>query len=241
MVVVYLLIAFGLLALNAFFVLAEFASVKIRPSQVEELIDQGHATARSAKHVLDHLDEYLSVCQVGITFASVGLGFVAEPAVVRLVEPVLVLSHLVPTHGTSRWLTVHGIAFTISYLLVSFLHILIGELVPKSIAIRMAERMALATAGPLRLFRFLFFVPLWILNQSANTILALMGFGPSLRQEDHSENELRILLEQSQSRGLISFRRLLYMENVFDLGEIRVRDAMRPSSQVRCLRRRFLV
>ncbi len=236
MVVVYLLIALGLLVLNAFFVLAEFAAVKIRPSQVEELIDQGSGNARAAKHVLDHLDEYLSVCQVGITFASIGLGFVAEPAVVRVVEPVLMWTGLFPQHGTSHWLTTHGIAFAISYLLVSFLHILIGELVPKSVAIRLAERSALATARPLRLFRMLFFIPLWVLNHSANAILALMGLNPKHSGEDHSVNELRILLDQSQSRGLISFRRLLYMENVFDLGEILVRDAMRPQSHVRCLR-----
>jgi CBS domain containing-hemolysin-like protein len=236
MVAVYLLIAIGLLALNAFFVLAEFATVKVRPTQIEELIDEGSGRARAAKHILDHLDEYLSVCQLGITFASIGLGFVAEPAVVRLIEPLLLLTGVLPAQGTSQWLTVHGVAFVISYLLVSFLHILAGELLPKSVAIRLAEKMSLATARPLRLFRFLFFVPLWVLNLSANSILALMGFRDTLREEDHSENELRILLEQSQSRGLISFRRLLYMENVFDLGELRVRDAMRPRSQVRCLR-----
>lgn len=236
MIVIYILVAVGLLALNAFFVLAEFATVKIRRSQIEELVDEGKRNARAAQHVIEHLDEYLSVCQLGITFASVGLGFVAEPAVVRVVQPWLEQAGLVPSHATSGWLTVHGVAFAISYLLVSFLHILVGELVPKSIAIRMAEQMTLSTARPLQLFRFLFFVPLWVLNRSANVILAMMGFGRPLLEEDHSENELRILLEQSQSRGLISFRRLLYMENVFDLGELRVRDAMRPRSQVQCLR-----
>ncbi|HEY6563701.1 MAG TPA: CNNM domain-containing protein, partial [Pirellulaceae bacterium] len=235
MIAFFLLVAVLLLMLNAFFVLAEFAAVKIRPSRIEELIDQGHRQARAAKHVHDHLDEYLSVCQVGITFASIGLGFVAEPAFVRLIEPLLLLTGMFADGGRAHWLTSHGIAFGISYLLVSFLHILIGEQVPNSIAIRLAEKSALRTANPLRIYRAIFYVPLWLLNSSANLLLQWMGFGGAGHSEDHSEDELRILLDQSQSRGLMSFRRLLYMENVFDLGELRVRDAMRVRSQVRCL------
>jgi CBS domain containing-hemolysin-like protein len=235
MVLAYLAVAVMLLLLNGFFVLAEFAAVKIRPSRIEELIDSGSRQARAAKNVHDHLDEYLSVCQVGITFASIGLGFVAEPAVVRLIDPIVSATGIFPAGDHARWLTSHSIAFALSYLLVSFLHILVGELVPKSIAIRVTERSVLATAAPLRFFRYVFILPLWILNGSANIILRLMGLEGAKHHEDHSEDELRILLDQSQTRGLISFRRLLYMENVFDLGELRVRDAMRVRSQVRCL------
>jgi CBS domain containing-hemolysin-like protein/mannitol/fructose-specific phosphotransferase system IIA component len=235
MIVFFLMVALFLLLLNAFFVLAEFAAVKIRPSRIEELIDAGKGGATAVKHVQDHLDEYLSVCQVGITFASIGLGFVAEPAVVRLIEPLVAWTGLFAAESRARWLTSHGIAFAISYLMVSYLHILFGELVPKSVAIRMTEESALWSSRPLRLFRILFFVPLWFLNSSANAIMRLIGLGTASVHDGHSESELRILLDQSQSRGLISFRRLLYMENVFDLGELRVRDAMRPRSQVRCL------
>ncbi len=235
MIAIFLASAILLLLLNAFFVLAEFAAVKIRPSRIEELIDQGGRQARAAKHVHDHLDEYLSVCQVGITLSSIGLGFVAEPAFVALIQPFVSSSGWFEQDVQAAWLTSHGIAFGISYLLVSFLHILLGELVPKSVAIRRAESSALRTAVPLRLFRTLFFIPLSILNRSANAILWLIGFGGSGHHQPHSENELRFLLDQSQSSGLMSFRRLLYMENVFDLGELRVRDAMRPRAQVRCL------
>jgi hypothetical protein len=126
MVIAYLLVALLLLLLNGFFVLAEFAAVKMRPSRVEELVDDGVANAKSVKHIQEYLDEYLSVCQLGITFASIGLGFVAEPAVVRLVEPVIDWLGIFSHDSHARFLSAHGIAFTLSYLLVSFLHILVG-------------------------------------------------------------------------------------------------------------------
>ncbi|MBL8818745.1 MAG: DUF21 domain-containing protein [Planctomyces sp.] len=235
MVILYLFIAVVLILLNGFFVLAEFAAVKMRPSRVRELQNDGVRWAEAAAHVQDHLDEYLSVCQVGITFTSIGLGFVAEPAVVRLIEPALLWTGLFSADTTTTVVTAHSVAFVISYLLVSYLHILIGELVPKSIAIRRTDRSALYTAPPLRLFRTLFIVPLSILNGSANLTLRLIGLGNLKHSETHSEDELRILLNQSQSSGLMSFRRLLFLENVFDLGELLVKDAMRPRSQVRCM------
>ncbi|MFO0912470.1 MAG: CNNM domain-containing protein [Pirellulales bacterium] len=235
MIFLYLLLACLLVALNGFFVLAEFAVVKMRPSRVKELIDDGVSRARSVQQIQDHLDEYLSVCQVGITFTSIGLGFIAEPAVVRLIEPLLTWSGLFADTSHMKWLTAHGVAFTISYLLVSFVHILVGELLPKSMAIRMTEWASLTTARPLQLFRLMFYVPLAVLNGCARIMLKLLGLGEPVGHEIHSEDELRIILEQSQSQGLMSFRRLLFLENVFDLGELGVRDAMRPRSQVRCM------
>jgi len=232
---VYLLLAVLLVLLNGFFVLAEFAAVKMRPSRVRELLDDKVSGSLAAKHVQDHLDEYLSVCQVGITFTSIGLGFVAEPAVVRFVEPVVKFTGLFSENKDVALLTTHGVAFAISYLLVSYAHILVGELIPKSIAIRRTDRSAILTAPTLRVFRTLFLLPLLVLNGSANYLLTLMGLGKSKQHDSHSEDELRILLNQSQSTGLMTFRRLLFLENVFDLGELLVRDAMRPRSQVRCM------
>lgn len=235
MIALYILVALLLLLLNGFFVLAEFAAVKMRPSRIEELVDDGAKGARAVKHVQDHLDEFLSVCQLGITFSSIGLGFVAEPAVVRLIEPAIRWTGLFEPGSAGSWITTHGIAFTISYLLVSFMHILVGELVPKSIAIRLTEKASLWTARPLIFFRFVLYVPLQLLNRSANLILRWMGLGETSGYEVHSEDELRILLNQSQVGGVMSFRRLLFAENVFDLGDLRVRDAMRMRSQVRVL------
>jgi CBS domain containing-hemolysin-like protein len=235
MVLLYLLVALLLLILNGFFVLAEFAAVKMRPSRVEEMVNDGIKGAVAVKHIQDHLDEYLSVCQLGITFASIGLGFVAEPAVVRLVEPVIAWSGLFPAESNTAWVTTHGVAFTISYLFVSYLHILVGELVPKSAAIRLTDTTSLLTARPLQAFRFLFYVPLRFLNASADIVLRSIGLHAKNGADVHSEDELRILLSQSQTDGLMSFRRLLFVENVFDLGELKVKDAMRPKSQVRVL------
>jgi CBS domain containing-hemolysin-like protein len=225
-VLIYLLLAVLLLLLNAFFVLAEFAAVKMRPSRVEQLVGQGNAKAKVVRGVQAKLDEYLSVCQVGITFASIGLGFVGEPAFAQLI---------MQATGAGPG-TAHPVAVGASYVLVSFLHILLGELVPKSVAIRRAERAALLVATPLRVFRYIFYIPLVILNGSANAILRLLGAPPAGKEDEHSEEELKILLAQSQSTGLMSFRRLLLLENIFDLGDVKVRDAMRLRDAVKVLR-----
>lgn len=231
MLLLLLLGTFLLLLLNAFFVLAEFAAVKVRPTRVEELAEQGDRRAQVLQHIQQHLDEYLSVCQVGITFASIGLGFVGKPAFEQIVA------------GPLRWLgvaspeVVEATAITGAYIVVSFLHILLGELVPKSIAIRRAEASGLWIALPLRVAHFIFFVPLWILNTSANAVLRLLGFGSPLKDPTHTEDEIRIILERSQSSGVLSFRRLLLMENIFDLGGMKVRDAMKTPSAVKVLHR----
>jgi CBS domain containing-hemolysin-like protein len=214
-----------LLALNAFFVLAEFAMVKLRPTRVEALVHEGRARARLVGHVQSHLDEYLSVCQVGITLASIALGFVGEPAFARLFEPMF---------GSAR--LAHGLAIGVSYVLVSFLHILFGELVPKSLALRAPEASALAIAAPLRATRWVLWLPITVLNGAANLVLRLFGLGAPPDEPQHSEEELRIILELSQSAGSLSFRQLLLMENVFDLRSIRVRDAMRTKGGASVLR-----
>ncbi len=212
-----------LLALNAFFVWAEFAIVKVRPSRVMQLVSAGDARAALLTSIQAHLDEYLSVCQVGITFASVALGMVGEKT-----------ANVVSGGSVgSPWR--YAAASGISYLVVSGSHILVGELVPKSIAIHIADRSAIWSARPLRFFHRLFFPALWLLTHLSNGILRLFGFGAPSSEEHHTEEELRIILDQSQERGLMSFRRLLFMENVFDFGDLTVRDAMRQRAQVRTL------
>lgn len=226
MIALYLLVALALLGLNAFFVLAEFAAVKVRRSKVEELAEKGEERAKILQHVQTHLDEYLSVCQLGITFASIGLGFVGEPAFAELIVRVSGLSSP----------AAHTMAITLGYILVSFLHVVLGELVPKSIAIRKAERAALVTALPLRAFRLFFFVPLKALNGTTLLLLRLFGFPRKVREEQHSEEELRFLLGESGTTGVVSFDRLLLLENVFDLGDLKVRDLMRSPQTAKVLR-----
>jgi CBS domain containing-hemolysin-like protein len=229
MLIILLLATLLLLLLNAFFVLAEFASVKVRQTRVEELVDRGVPQAKVLQHIQYHLDEYLSLCQVGITFASIGLGFVSKPVFAHLVA--MPLTWL----GVASAAVVEATAVTIAYVLVSFLHILLGELVPKSIAIRRAEASGLWIAMPLRVCHFIFFVPLVILNYSANGVLRLLGFRAPMHDPTHTEDEIRIILERAQSSGAFSFLRLLLMENVFDLGGLKVKDAMKPPSAVRAL------
>lgn len=230
-VFLFLLIALLLLLLNAFFVLAEFAVVKARPTQVEALADEGNRKAGVMMHIQEHLDAYLSVCQVGITLASIGLGFVGEPAFAKLVEPVIRWAGA----GVATQATAHVVAISIAYVIVSFLHIVIGEQVPKMMAIRKTEKAALFTALPLRFFYYLFIVPLWVLNVSVNACLRLMGIPTKQAREIHSEDEVRIILDQSQSGGMMSFRQLLYIENALDMGTLVARNAMRVRKQVRCL------
>lgn len=229
---IYLLLAIALLFLNAFFVLAEFAAVKARPTQIEVLVAAGNRRARIMERIQAHLDEYLSVCQVGITLASIGLGFVGEPAFAELLFPVVKWAGIT---GVATTITAHGIAVAVAYLLVSFLHIVIGELVPKSVAIRRTEKSALFTALPLMIFRYVFIAPIWLLNSTVNGILRIFRLPPVTGHGTHSEEEIRIILDQSQSSGMLSFRRLLHIENVLDMGTLTVRNAMRARRLVRCL------
>jgi CBS domain containing-hemolysin-like protein/mannitol/fructose-specific phosphotransferase system IIA component len=232
MIMLYLLIALLLILLNAFFVLAEFASVKARPTQIEALASAGNRKARTMERIQAHLDEYLSVCQVGITLASIGLGFVGEPTFVVIITPVI---HGVGIRGVASTITAHSIAVAIAYLIVSFLHIVLGELVPKSVAIRRTEKAALFTALPLVIFRYIFIAPIWLLNGTVNAILRVFRLPPVKGQGAHSEEEIRIILDQSQTSGMLSFRRLLHIENVLDMGTLNVRNAMRARRLVRCL------
>lgn len=210
-----------LLALNAFFVLAEFAAVKVRGTQVASIKERFPVRGAIIEHVHEHLDEYLSVCQLGITFASIGLGFVGEPAIARLLTPIL-------GHGAAA----HAAAITISYIVVSFLHILLGEQVPKIIAISYPEKSALLAARALRWSHRALYIPLWLLNGCVRFILRLFGLKHSGEESAPSEAEVRLILENSQEQGLMPFRRLLLIENVFDFGDVKVKDEMRPLSQV---------
>ncbi|MCI0340959.1 MAG: CNNM domain-containing protein, partial [Planctomycetales bacterium] len=230
MVALYLLLGVVLLLLNGFFVLAEFAVVRVRPTRIEALLRDGRAGAAAVWGVQERLDEFLSVCQVGITLASIGLGFVGELGIARLVEPAVL------SLGAGGAAATHALAAAIAFGLVSYLHILIGELIPKSLAIRGAERAALATAPLLRLFRIAFYAPLVLLNGSANGILTLLRVRRAPVEESHTEDEVRIILARSQERGMLSFRRLLLLENILDLAGTKVRDAMQPRTRVRVLR-----
>lgn len=200
---IFILAIIFLLALNAFFVLAEFASVKVRPTQIDVLALKGNRNARLMQHVQANLDEYLSVCQVGITLASIGLGFVGEPAFTDLIRYVFFAAGFAEMNREAA----HAIAITLGYLFISYLHIVIGELFPKSVAIRSTEKSALLIAYPLRFFHSLFITPIWLLNSSVNAILNLLHIPVKVKPETHSEEEIRVILNKSQLSSTASFVR----------------------------------
>ncbi len=217
MFLVYLAILVALLLMNGFFALAEFALVRVRPSRVAELVRAGDRRAIMLARIQEHLEEYLSVVQVGITCAGLGLGFVLDQGILAPLQSVI------PGEGLPSRIVGGVLAFSIG----AFLSIVIGELVPKAMAIRNTEGFALRCAPILLFFHHAFWLPLKALAWGSKLVLRLLGYGNADTAERHSEDELRIILGESQEGGVMSFRRLLMIENVFDLGGLTVRDAMR--------------
>ena len=163
-----LLLVLFLVFLNGFFVAAEFAMVKVRSTRLDTLLQEGNGQAKMARQLVDHLDAYLSACQLGITLASLGLGWVGEPAVASMITPVLTELGL-PTAA------IHTISFGLAFSFITALHIIIGELAPKSLAIQKAESVTLLVAWPLRAFYRLMYPFIWALNSTANALLRLGG------------------------------------------------------------------
>jgi CBS domain containing-hemolysin-like protein len=224
------LTAVGLVVLNGFFVLAEFAIVKVRATRLEELAARGSRDAVIARTVIARLDAYLSATQLGITLASLALGWIGEPAFASLFEGLLGL-----TGGWSAAAS-HSAAVVAAFLFITFLHVIVGELAPKSIAISHPERAALFSARPLRFFYRAFLPLLWLMNGVARGLLRLVGVAPASAEEQaYSEEELRSILGASQERGGFSFHHLLLLENAFDFGELRVRDVAVPLENVTVL------
>ena len=192
------LTAIGLLLvlLNGFFVAAEFAIVKLRRTQAEELAKTHGLRGRVLRTVRTHLDAYLSACQLGITLASLGLGWIGEPAFARLIEPALAYA------GITDPKVVHSIAFAFAFALISFLHIVVGELAPKSLAIRRAETVSLNTALPLYVFYWVMYPFIHLLNGAANFLLRGLGIElASEGDEAHSVDELRTVLRARHRHG----------------------------------------
>ncbi len=227
----WLLVAVLLVLLNGFFVLAEFALVKVRATRVEELARAGDRRAKVACGMVAHLDAYLSATQLGITVASLGLGWIGEPAFAGLIDALI---------GLPGWwspTTSHAASLATAFIIITFLHILIGELAPKSIAIRRPEQSTLAIAYPMRWAYFIFWLPIHILNGASNWLLRRMGLEITHGETVHSEQELRMLLADMPATDELSLNRLLVLENILDLGRQKVRDVMLPWTRVRHLPR----
>jgi CBS domain containing-hemolysin-like protein len=225
------LIVAGLLFANAFFVAAEFALVKVRTSQIERMAERGHWAAKITSRLIDRLDAYLSASQLGITLASLGLGWAIHDSVEPFVESVL---HAVGLSGSLLIAgTSVGVVATVSFLFVTFLHIALGELVPKSLAIRAARPVSLWTAPPLMAFYYLFFPIIWVLNKASDLVLWLVGLGsPDHAELVHTEEELRHILGESAAGGYLSRNERVMIENVLNLEDKIARRVMVPRPDV---------
>jgi CBS domain containing-hemolysin-like protein len=220
-----LLLALVLVGLNGFFVAAEFAFVRVRGTSVDRLVEEGRPGSRSLEGVMTDLDNYLAVTQLGITLASLGLGWAGEPAVASLIEPVL--GAVLPPG------LVHLVAFGVGFGLITFLHVVFGELAPKTFAIARTERLSLLLAPPMRLCYYLFYPGIVVFNGAANAFTRLLGVPPaSETDETLSEGEIRRVLAQSGSQGAIDEQEVDMIERVFDLDDTLVREVMVPRPDV---------
>jgi CBS domain containing-hemolysin-like protein len=222
-----LVITVLLIAVNAFFALAEYSLLRLRESRLEELSRHGKKRARLIRFALDHLDGFISTAQLGITMASLGLGWVGEPSVARLIHRLFPLLDSPAVTGIAT-----SLSFLLAFLLITSLHLLFGEMVPKLTAIRDPERYALLTILPMIAFYYLAFAPMQLLRRAANGILRLAGIRPSPAEEVHSEDEIKILLEAREEEGELSLQRLLMFENLFDFGHTVVREVMTPRGSI---------
>jgi len=224
-IVINLLLVLLLIVLTAFFVGSEFAVVKVRMSRIDQLIAEGNKTALAAKKLVSNLDYYLSACQLGITVTALGLGALGEPTIEKLLHP------LFHDWGVSdAWAT--PISYALALSLMTFLHVVFGELAPKTLAIQYAERMTLLLARPLVLFGKILFPLIWLLNGSARVFLRIFGVQPAGHEQAHSEEELKIIMTQSFQSGEINQTELSYMQNIFAFDQRVAKDVMVPRLQV---------
>lgn len=214
-----------LIVLTAFFVASEFAVVKIRMSRIDQLIAEGNKKAVVAKKVASDLDYYLSACQLGITVTALGLGAIGKPAVERIMYPVFDLFNVSASTASIA-------SYAIAFILVTFLHVVVGEMAPKTLAIQFSEKMTLLLAAPLYGFGKIMKPFIWALNGASRVLLRSFGVKPAAHEQAYSEDELRIIMTQSFQGGEINQTKLAYMENVFSFDERVTKDIMVPRTDL---------
>ncbi|MFB6295224.1 MAG: hemolysin family protein [Halobacteriales archaeon] len=220
-----LLAALFLVFLNGFFVASEFAFVRVRSTSVDQMVEEGRAGAGTLQDALGSLDDYLAATQLGITVASLGLGWIGEPAVAALIEPVL--APVLPAG------TLHLVAVGIGFGVVTFLHVVFGELAPKTVAIAEAERLAILVAPPMKFFYYLFLPGLVVFNGTANRFTGLIGIPPASETEETlSEEEIRMVLSRAGEEGQVDAEEVGMIERVFELDDVTARDVMIPQPNV---------
>jgi len=220
-----IVLAFVLVAANGFFVAVEFGLARLRPTQADEFVHEGRPGAKSVRHAVDHIDRYLSACQLGITICSLGLGAVGEPAFHAALEPLL---------GDAAEIAGIGIASALSFALITTLHVVVGELAPKSAAIARTPPVVLALTPPMRAFYFATKPLVEALNWLGNLVLKPFGVPPASEagHQPHSEDELRLLLRESSRQGTIGQEEQELSEAALVFGDLRAREVMRPRAEV---------
>ena len=216
--------------LNAFFVAAEFAIVKVRTSQIVGLVETGSKRAATARAVTEHLDAYLSATQLGITLASLALGWLGEPFVAGLLEPFLTWA----VGGTVSGTVLTTVSVAVGFTVITFLHVVLGELMPKSLAIRRSLGTTLWLAGPLKVFYFVFKLPIFLLNGCANWLLKVMfKIAPVSEGEHlHSAEELKLLVEETEKSQEVTDTEREILMAALELNDLHVRDVLTPRNEV---------
>ena len=217
-----------LVAMNGFFVAAEFSLVTIRWTRVEQLVEEGKFGATVVREAVGKLDDAIAATQLGITFASLALGWIGEPVLAHLIEPIF--SGLPPPWSAGA---THAVAVGIAFLLITYLHVVLGELAPKAIALQRAEDVALIVAGPLLAFGRVFRPLIRAMNGTGNWVVRLLRLPPvTSRHLVHSVDELSMLVEESEEAGTITPDEASYARNVFELSEKTVGEIMVPREKV---------
>lgn len=233
LIVFQILLALFLVFLNGLFVAAEFAFVKVRSTRLAQLVSDGNRRAKVAQICVNKIDEYLSVCQLGITLSSLGLGWLGKPVIEKLIEPLLFF------FGVTSPATVSSMSFIIAFSIVTFMHVVFGELVPKSLAIQRSESVTLWLAPPMRVFYYLFYPGTVVFNGTANKLLKMIGVQPaSEHEESHSEEELQMLVSESYKGGHLDKNEWRLLQNVFEFENKVAREVMVPRPEVVFLDRR---
>jgi len=218
-------LALFLVVLNGFFVASEFAFVRIRATSVQQLVEEGAAGAGVLDDVMDNLDDYLATTQLGITVASLGLGWVGEPAIADLLQPVL--EPVLPSG------LIHAVAFAVGFTIITFLHVVFGELAPKTLAIADAEKISLLVAAPMKFFYYLFYPGIVVFNGSANFFTQLIGVEPASESEETlEEEEILRVLQQSGQAGHVDAGEVEMIQRVFEFDDRPVREVMVPRPDV---------
>jgi CBS domain containing-hemolysin-like protein len=221
-----LILAVVLVGLNAFFVAAEFAIIRVRPTRIDELAEQGKASAKAVQTILTHLDTFLSATQLGTTMTGLCLGIVGEPAMHRFLSPLFNLTHL----GVNPQLS-DSISLVVAFGLVTFFQVVFGELLPKWAVIEHTERAAFFVAYPMNFFARLFAPFVWLLENSARVLAQIVGLHPDkfgTHETAHSEDEIMAIVEAAEKSGTIGRSEAEIVDNVFEFAHTQVRDIMVP-------------